>query len=173
MALRDDEVDETETRARHLKMQLDGMAAQVAAQERKADMLERMLVEERQQRKAEEEESRRRSIRVVRGDENPNWKKTRTSSDSGFESEGDADSIFSANSPTLSSVTTAESEIAIEKQAEKVRMVRVQPARYRSPSPNAYGSADLRTENHMLKARVAELEDAVEGCLEMVSGLSR
>jgi hypothetical protein len=175
-AVHKDEVDEAETRARHLKMQLDGMAAQLAAQERKADMLERMLEEERTRRRQPEEiqEVRRTSIRLVRNDEEATIRKRSLStSDSGFESEGESDS--SANNPQLT---------ASEREAEKVKVLRVQrgdDALYQAPTvpscrkctgplnASAFGNADLRNENQQLKHRIIELEIAVDGCMEMVS----
>jgi hypothetical protein len=167
-----DEVEEAETRAQHLKMQLDGMAAQVAAQERKADMLERMLQEERNRRRHSEEieESRRTSIRLVRDSEETNWKRNHAGSDSGFESDGE--SVFSASSPTIGSDTTVSSDERHEQHVEKISMTNLQhnaaPAAFLDRS--TFGNADLRNENQQLKARILELEDAVEGCLNMVSG---
>jgi hypothetical protein len=179
-AVQNDEIEEAETRSRHLKMQLDGMAAQLAAQQRKADMMERMLEEERSRRRQSEEiqDRRRTSIRLVRDDEEgANWKRSRSGSDSGFESDGD--SVFSSNSPTIAS----------EKQAAEVRMVTVQRGediQYRAPPTascqncttgplniSAFGNADLRNENRQLKNRILELEIAVDGCMEMVSGTWR
>jgi hypothetical protein len=178
-AVQMDEVCEGETRARHLKMQLEGMAAQLTAQEGKANMLERMLEEERSRRRQSEEsqEMRRTSIRLVKDEDDcVNWKRSHAGSDSGFESDGD--SVFSANSPTIRCQSPTG-----ELESKKVRTARVpqDDVRQRAPivsscqnctgplRPSAFGSADLRNENQRLKHRILELEIAVDGCMEMVS----
>ena len=109
-----------ETRAKHLKMQLDGMTAKFAEQDEAMMNLVDELAQEKQARR-EEEEARKRTIRVV-GEVNSNsdhrsHRHSNTISDSGFESEDDscADSVFSARngaqSPNMSvsSASTANS----------------------------------------------------------------
>ncbi|KAI9869194.1 MAG: hypothetical protein M1830_005444 [Pleopsidium flavum] len=110
-----EELEEAETRARHLKMQLDDMAAKVAEKDIAAKGLAEELALERQQRR-EEKEARERSIVLVkkpRDDGEHVGVETDLSikrhekrqsnvtivSDSGFESEYDssADSVFSTN----------------------------------------------------------------------------
>jgi hypothetical protein len=181
ISVKDDEVDEAETRARHLKMQLEGMAGQAAAQEAKTEMLERMLEQQQREtkelrRQSSEQGSRRVSLRLVPGhdQEARNWKRTsRTgASDSGFESDGDNDSVFSSQSPVSSSASTVESE-TIPAEAEKVHMVRVERGRdavLQSNVARAYAPIEMRIENQRLRERVLELEQAVEGCLDLVSG---
>ncbi|KAM0804819.1 hypothetical protein BDR22DRAFT_835228 [Usnea florida] len=100
-----------ETRAKHLKMQLDGMTAKFAEQDEAMMNLVDELAQEKQARR--EEETRKRTIRVVGEVTSPNsdhrsHRHSNTISDSGFESEDDscADSVFSARngaqSPNMS-----------------------------------------------------------------------
>ncbi|KAF2086870.1 hypothetical protein K490DRAFT_66184 [Saccharata proteae CBS 121410] len=98
-----DEADEADTRARHLKMQLDGMAAKAAEQDQAMRLLAAELAEERQRRQ-EDEEARGRSLRLVKQGagcscgaatsttaSNPNRRSADATSvsDSGFESDGE------------------------------------------------------------------------------------
>jgi hypothetical protein len=180
ISVKDDEVDEAETRARHLKMQLEGMAGQVAAQEDKTSMLEQMLHQQQRETKelrrhSSEQGSRRVSLRLVPGHDQDvrNWKRTsRTgASDSGFESDGDNDSVFSLRSPVSSSASTVESE-TVPAEAEKVRMVRVErghDAVFPSNVARAYAPIEMRIENQRLKERVAELERGMDEALDLMS----
>lgn len=193
ISVKDEETEEAETRARHLKMQLEGMAAQVSVQEAKTEMLERMLVQQQRetrdlrQQSLEQTPPRRVSLRLVPGNPHQqqedvarNWKRTsRTgASDSGFESDGDSESVFSmTGSPVSSSASTVENDAgtrdAVPAEAEKVRMVRVErghDAVFPSNVARAYAPIEMRIENQRLRERVLELEQAVEGCLDLVSG---
>ncbi|KAI9688017.1 MAG: hypothetical protein M1820_010324 [Bogoriella megaspora] len=109
-----DEAEEAETRARHLKLQLDNMAARVAEQEKAMKALADELAQERLIRR-EEEEARKRSVVLLRsksqqfGRENENIgfdrerkderRESRGTSicDSGFESDAEStvESVFS------------------------------------------------------------------------------
>ncbi|KAL9091924.1 MAG: hypothetical protein Q9165_004676 [Trypethelium subeluteriae] len=112
-----DEAEEAETRARHLKRQLDDMAARVAEQEEAMRELAEQLARERLVRR-EEEEARRRSVMLVRnksqqfeamveremerereGGRREGVSRGTSVCDSGFESDADAestvDSVFS------------------------------------------------------------------------------
>lgn len=116
-----EESEGAETRARHLKMQLDGLSVKLAEQDEAMMNLVDELAEEKQARR-KEEEARKRSIRVVGEITLPgtNFKRSslsNTISDSGFESEDDSavDSVFSGrngvHSPamSMSSVSTTNS----------------------------------------------------------------
>lgn len=125
-----EELEEAETRARHLKLQLDDMAAKVAERDEAIKGLTKELVVERQQRH-DEDEARKRSIILVskprkqpqlsdeaNGRFSPNRKHTKRDSngsiahDSGFESEDDcsfAESVFSRTHGTTSPTTTISS----------------------------------------------------------------
>lgn len=112
------------TRARHLKMQLDGMTAKFAEQDEAMMNLVDELAQEKQARR-EDEEARKRTLRVVGDVTSPSsghrgLSRSNTVSDSGFESEDDssADSVFSrrtgARSPIMSmssASTTSSSDV--------------------------------------------------------------
>lgn len=116
-----EESESVETRARHLKIQLDGMTAKFAEQDEAMMNLVDELAQEKQARR-EDEEARKRTIQVIGDVTSPSigrgsLSRSNTVSDSGFESEDDssADSVFSrrngAQSPILSvsSASTANS----------------------------------------------------------------
>lgn len=116
-----EESEGTETRARHLKLQLDDMTAKFAEQDEAMMNLVDELAQEKQARR-EDEEARKRTIRVVGDVTSPSrghsgLGRSNTVSSSGSESEDDscADSVFSgrngAQSPTMSmsSASTANS----------------------------------------------------------------
>ncbi|KAK4693449.1 hypothetical protein P7C71_g3955, partial [Lecanoromycetidae sp. Uapishka_2] len=116
-----EEVEGAETRARHLKMQLDDMSVKLAEQDEAMMNLVDELAKEKLARR-DEEEARKRTLRLVSQPQTPSAGDKRTScsstvSDSGFESEDDssAESVFShrngAHSPTMSmsSVSTTSS----------------------------------------------------------------
>ncbi|KAF9694856.1 hypothetical protein EKO04_006861 [Ascochyta lentis] len=122
----DDELDEAETRARHLKMQLETMAAKATEQDEQMRTLMEDLAFERHARQ-EEEAARKRSLALIRSQPQCNCQDTprrrnrisnsELSIDSGFESdaETDAASLFSRNclSPTgtdRSSILEAEAD---------------------------------------------------------------
>ncbi|PVI07588.1 hypothetical protein DM02DRAFT_512303 [Periconia macrospinosa] len=113
----EDELDEADTRIRHLKMQMETMAARAADQDEQMRRLMEDLMFEKRARQ-EDEEARKRSLALVRDHNNttttttqqpqnpssPTRRRTRISNsdvsvDSGFESEceTDAASIFSTS----------------------------------------------------------------------------
>ena len=136
-----DELDEAETRVRHLKMQLETMASRASDQDEHMQRLVDELRRERQLRK-DDEEARKRSVALVRGPgcahlpgaspagcapDNPHRKRishSDASIDSGFESEGDseaASSIFSrangARSPTDTLSSATDVDVPLDSQA--------------------------------------------------------
>lgn len=117
----DDELDEAETRTRHLKMQLETVAARAAEQDAEMRKLKEELAFERRARQ-EEEAARKRSLSIVKGSGSPigaSPRRNRVSNsavsiDSGFESDGDTDagSTFSrALYPTDAVSSSAASEV--------------------------------------------------------------
>lgn len=123
----DDELDEAETRARHLKMQLETMAARATEQDEQMRTLMEDLAFERHARQ-EEEAARKRSLALIRSQPQCSCQDTprrrnrisnsELSIDSGFESdaETDAASLFSRNclSPTgtdRSSILEVEADV--------------------------------------------------------------
>ncbi|KAF2202645.1 hypothetical protein GQ43DRAFT_347891, partial [Delitschia confertaspora ATCC 74209] len=129
----DDELDEAETRVRHLKMQLETMAARATEQDAQMQQLKGELAIERHRRK-DEEEARKNSLALIRGPacahlpsglrvkslETPMRRKrvsnSEVSVDSGFESECDSEaaSIFSRANGALSPTDTVPSSVASE-----------------------------------------------------------
>jgi hypothetical protein len=114
----DDELDEADTRARHLKMQLETMAARATEQEAEMRKLKEELAFERLARQ-EEEAARKRSLSLAKDSESPRRRNRVSNSDvsiadSGFESdvENDAASTFSRElmSPTGAVPSSAASE---------------------------------------------------------------
>ncbi|KAL9067997.1 MAG: hypothetical protein Q9161_006520 [Pseudevernia consocians] len=110
-----EESEGAKTRAKHLKMQLDGMTAKFAEQDEAMMNLVDELAQEKQARR-EEEETRKRTIRVVGDVTSPSsgyrgLSRSNTVSDSGFESEDDssADSVFSRRNGTQSPILSVSS----------------------------------------------------------------
>ncbi|KAF2866595.1 hypothetical protein BDV95DRAFT_504801 [Massariosphaeria phaeospora] len=125
----DDELDEAETRVRHLKMQLEAMAARASEQDAQMQQMMEELTFERRARQ-EEEAARKRSLALIRGgsgcehnvradaglEQDSPRRRNRISNsdvsvDSGFESEceTDAASIFS-HTNCMSPTSTVASE---------------------------------------------------------------
>ncbi|CAO2649275.1 Nn.00g066600.m01.CDS01 [Neocucurbitaria sp. VM-36] len=116
LSAQEDELDEADTRVRHLKMQLETMAARANEQDEQMRRLMEDLAFERRARQ-EEEAARKRSLALIRGpsqcehnacQDTPRRRNRISNSeisvDSGFESEAETDaaSVFSRNclSPT-------------------------------------------------------------------------
>jgi hypothetical protein len=205
----DDELDEADTRARHLKMQLETMAARANEQDEQMRKLMQDLAFERHARQ-EEEAARKRSLALIRGpaqcdhvahQETPPRRNRVSNSelsvDSGFESEAETDaaSVFSRNcmSPTgtdISSVMESEGHDvtpkvrqpqALQRRStyDKVRDGTVNLEKGGWGCANCEGGAQSgvwgrlakeREENRTLKIRVEQLEDAVEGVMNIVDG---
>ncbi|KAI9837454.1 MAG: hypothetical protein M1819_007102 [Sarea resinae] len=129
----EEELEEAETRARHLKIQLDGMAEKVAEQERSLKAMAAELAEERRRRCEEEQEyARQRTVMLVKTTPPDNvqeetcmtalplrnTKRESRASDSGFESEDDgtssssAESIFSRARSSTGTVTSQSSAVS-------------------------------------------------------------
>lgn len=189
-----------ETRARHLKMQLDAMSEQLAEQDKAMMTLVDDLAQEKVARR-EEEEARKRSVRLVGRDFTPSnapHSRPRRSinSDSGLESEDEssADSVFSrrdgTQSPTMSmsSVSTDNSPETFHPreilhsptQAARLRIPPMATKPVQQPCTNCHGVRPtdawlvvsvLKEENQSLKERVGELEGALDGCLDVVGRL--
>ena len=141
VALREEEVEECETRAQCLKAQLRDMGEQCTAQTERADSLEAML-RTPPPPQFESSETLVEESAVPRGQT--------AASDSGFESDGDS---ILTRSPIKDRATIA----------------RPAPAAAAGTRSAPQFSHDLRTENEMLRQRVLELEGAVDSCLDMIS----
>ena len=113
-----EELIEAQTKARHLKLQLDDLSAKLAEQDEAVMSMVDELAQVKQARR-EDEESRKKTIRVVdvtaevprinNRREKHRMSRASTVSDSGFES--DEDSLFSkeqdSSSPTITSTPTS------------------------------------------------------------------
>ena len=158
-----EETQGAETRAQHLKLQLDDLSKKLAEQDEAMMNLVDELAQEKLARR--EEEARKRTIRLVEQDHRRSSGSARgrislsnTISDSGFESEDDsyAGSIFSGrngmHSPTasMSSVSTNPSpethhppEIAVARlrtSKQPAFLKRSVPAGQADPSSNSYST---------------------------------
>ena len=134
-----------ETRAQHLKMQLNDMSVKFTEQDEAIMNLVDELAQEKLARR-EEEEARKRTLRLVGQASSPHTSHGRLSrantvSDSGFESEDEslAESLFSrrngAHSPTMSmsSVATSNSPDAYQSPDAQFSTSTSQAARLRVP----------------------------------------
>lgn len=192
-----DEVEGAETRATHLKNQLEDISRRAQEQEMTMKEMARELAEEKMKSyEAQVALAATRTIRVV-----PNSKDDRdgalrqrrrgsssNASDSGFES--DIDSIFSSYSvpgtpltaPDMSRVQSFDSRIENGRQASEREAFQAKK-RTTVVSNNgvtqrlgregaAWATVDvLRSENKELKKRVLELEETLQGCIELVSAV--
>ncbi|KAF2176803.1 hypothetical protein K469DRAFT_722030 [Zopfia rhizophila CBS 207.26] len=157
----DDELDEAETRVRHLKMQLESMAARATEQDAQMQRLKEELEFERRARK-EEEQARKRSLALVKapachksdGEIISPRRRNRVSNsdvsvDSGFESECESEvaSIFSrangAMSPTDTLPSSASSQFDVQNDTTP-KGKKPQPLQRRSTYDKVMdGSVDL------------------------------
>lgn len=180
-----EEVEETETRNAHLKMQLEDLGQKAQEQEMAMQEMARQV----QDAKIEAQESREaleaaKTIRVVRedADNTPSRRRgKRTSagsasaSDSGFES--DLDSVFSAGA--ISPDERARMwELPQPKGTQQRRDFTVRPgiAGANGKRMGSEGAAwatveALRGENAELKGRMVEMQKTVDECIEFVGML--
>ena len=141
-----EELEEAETRARHLKMQLDDMAVKVAEQDSTVMNLVDELAAEKQLRR-QEEDARKRSIKLVKSSPiddiaeedgskfHQQTNRGSMASDSGFESEDEssAESVFSLKrhdptSPCLSLSSASSTTWPEVYQAESLKITPVREA---------------------------------------------
>ncbi|KAF2031345.1 hypothetical protein EK21DRAFT_63243 [Setomelanomma holmii] len=204
----EDELDEADTRNRHLKMQLETMAARANEQDEQMRQLMKDLAFERRARQ-EDDAARKRSLSLVKSQAvcehadcpaSPRRRNRISNSDisvdSGFESEAETDaaSVFSRNcmSPTgteISSIHEPEHDAtpknrkpqSLERRStyDKIREGPVDFQKGGWGCANCEGGAQSgvwgrlakeREENRTLRHRVEQLEDAVEGALNVVGG---
>jgi len=159
-----EERDEADTRAAHLRAQLQEMGRRMAEADRaNADMAAALAHERRRWR--EEEERRCRSVRIVQS----------AGSDSGFEDDAESESGSVCGGRDAAEGQAGTDELKAQ-LARAVRVKRVpigsDAVACRSCHGIVMGTSDLRNENHVLRIRVAELEEAVEGCLDLVGARS-
>ncbi|KAJ9631900.1 hypothetical protein H2203_000300 [Taxawa tesnikishii (nom. ined.)] len=167
-----EEAEESETRARHLKMQLDEMACKATQQDRAMQALADELAAEKQQRQKQQQQQQQQQqqIRVVGGGGEETGRES--ASDSGFES----DSENGSECWTPESITSP-NPLSYEAERQRWGIKPLKPSSTREILPqdrrgadaNAWGVVtSLRLENNRLEGRVRELEGAVESCLDLV-----
>lgn len=174
-----EEVEETETRNAHLKMQLEDLGRR--AQEQETAMHE--MAEQVQAAKIEAQEAREaaKTIRMVRDDDTPTRRRKRASagsasaSDSGFES--DLDSVVSAGAAS----PDYEGRSWELRQPAKAAILQRRPANAGFGSlagkglgneSAAWATVDaLKGENAELKRQMEEMQSTIDGCIEFVGML--
>ncbi|KAH8889333.1 hypothetical protein GQ53DRAFT_597572, partial [Thozetella sp. PMI_491] len=217
-----DEIEEAETRAAHLKMQLEGMALKAAESEKSMQELVRELAAERRARAEEQRLIREKGIPLLTegstvsedlGAEDDQlrrkWRKSAStvkSDETTFETDDESvegESVFSrSRSPTIppsafegsmvdgaSGLSKSSGMLSPPKAKNGQQLTALQKI-IKGISGDADAGTDgcrnckgqdagaawdtvslLRDENRHLKQRVGQLEDAVEGALDMVRGV--
>ncbi|KAL8945914.1 MAG: hypothetical protein Q9222_007617 [Ikaeria aurantiellina] len=178
-----EEMEGAEMRSKHLKLQLDDMTAKLAEQDKA--MMD--LVDE-----VAQEKQARREYEIAREKEKQ-WKSRKsTASDMSTKSEDScAESLFSrhgATSPTMSmsSISTMNSPDSSHQTPSTNHKAHTSGTRQADKAPptaqcnncNGLKSSEawslvnmLKMENTGLKARLVQLENTVDDCLDMVKGL--
>nr|POE56582.1 hypothetical protein CFP56_33554 [Quercus suber] len=183
-----EEVEEADTRSKHLKMQLEDLARRHQEQARTMQDMAQQLAHAR----LSAQEQTPRTVRLVRETEGPEYveetdrtprQRKRSSedasscSDSGFESEIDyADSIISSGLDTPSVVLHG----ADSWRGTSQRKQQIANARSATRSGGTYdwqgvSEPDLRAENRMLRHRLDMMGAELQECIDFVGqgGLSR
>jgi hypothetical protein len=176
-AAQTDELDETETRARHLKMQLSDMSSRMADTE---TSLRGQLVEERKKR--EELELREKDKAAKRRTNSRNNMRS-NASDSGFESDTDPeytamslDHAVEAEKQSAVALRTSNTDAEFRALCLDTRTVLEKDNLLSSPSTtetlwerrSTTGPSALLSENWILRRRVIELETTVDTCLGLL-----
>lgn len=170
-----EEVEETETRNAHLKIQLEDLGRK--AQEQDTAMLE--MARQVQDAKIEAQEARdaAKTIRLVReGDDTPTRRRKRASagsasaSDSGFES--DLDSVVSASASAVQPDYDGRTwELAQPKGLQR-RAGNLTGEKRVGSVGAAWATVDaLKGENAELRLQVEEMQRTIDGCIEFVGML--
>lgn len=190
-----EEVEEAETRARHLKLQLEDMAQKAEEQNGLMQELAQQLAEEKL--KVQEARDNARTIRPIRrsldGDEEETPRRRKrgsagSASDSGFESDVDRDneSVFSGAdtplSPPMLTVTPLfeerESQISSSKQRPAYSRLSSSASQSSNGGKRLGGEGavwatmeSLRSENKELKRQMEEMQSMLQGCIEFVGNV--
>ena len=169
-----EEVEEAETRSKHLKMQLQDMGRQAQEQETAMQDLARQLTEEKM--KAQEAREAARTVRLVPDEEQTPRQRKRNSggsaSDSGFES--DLDSVFSAVSPGgAETPMTAPSIYAWQARGQEGVVGRAGNQKRLGAENAAWATVEtLRSENFDLRVQMEEMQRTLQGCIDFVGGVN-
>ena len=177
-----EEVEEAETRSKHLKMQLEDMGRQAQEQETAMQDLARQLFEEKM--KVQEAREAACTVRLVPRTENdeeaPRRRKRNSGSgsDSGFES--DLESVFSAGTasgaetpataPSVSSVSYARQPTGRERAVS--RAGNNGGGKRLGAEHAAWATVEtLREENRDLRGQMEEMQRSLQGCIDLVSAV--
>lgn len=173
-----EEAEEASTRARHLKLQLDDLAAQSAEQAATNRALAEELAAEKQ-RRHEDRESYDRMARE--NDLTPRRSRhsgaSSLASDSGFESEADTASSCSRpltpTSPHLHNYALNDRWSSAMEPIKEIRPASRDSTTARIPGRTCEVDAGvwsfMRDEKARLERRVQELEGVLDGCLDLIA----
>ncbi|KAK3111112.1 hypothetical protein LTR53_013963 [Teratosphaeriaceae sp. CCFEE 6253] len=191
-----EEVEEAETRAAHLKLQLEDMSHKAQEQNEVTREMALQLAEERMKVMEAREAAARNSVKLVRrsmdaddDDESPRrWKRgsADNASDSGFESDAEyAESIASGGceTPPVMTLTPAYDGREWAPMAGKDRQVLSRRSPLSSSGTVAYSAQvvgseraawataeQLRSENVALRRQMEEMQVSLQGCIDLVGG---
>lgn len=181
-----EEAEEAETRAQHLKMQLEDMGRQAQEHDNAMRQMSIQLAEEKI--RAQEARESANSIRVVSDDDTTPRRRKRGSagsaSDSGFESDWDRDteSVVSSGIPTPRTppaIMTAPSTLFGQLDRKIHKQAPFRPSNLgNGPRVNTNEAVislnvlhQLRNENQDLRQQVDDMQHALQGCIEYVDDL--
>ena len=188
-----EEVEEAETRSKHLKMQLEDMSRQVQESEKATQEMARQLAEEKMKVQEAQESSKtvrlvRRSIDASRDEDTPTRRRKRgsieTASDSGFES--DMESVFSSTTSDGERPQSPPTSVSTAGFDGRTWNLRQPKAREEAPydpvkrnvgkrvgsAGAAWATVDsLRNENRDLKIQMKEMQRNLQGCIDLVAGV--
>ena len=179
-----EEVEEAETRSKHLKLQLEDMGKQAQEQETALQELARQLTEEKV--KAHEAREAVRTVRLVpsrSNEEEPTQRRRKrtsdSASDSGFES--DLDSVFSAGTGsgvetpvTAPSITSNHAWNSRQQREKDVIVSRAgnRAGKRMGEESAAWATVEaLRGENQDLRTQMEEMQRTLQGCIDFVGSV--
>ncbi|KAK4501006.1 hypothetical protein PRZ48_006812 [Zasmidium cellare] len=192
-----EEVEEMETRSKHLKMQLEDIGRQNQEQKQVNEELIIQLSQEKM--KLQEAREAAKTIRLVRGETEPftsddeaaQRRKRRSAgsaSDSGFESDADTSSVFSGGLETPVSqrhpqlMLTPDMDVTPSKQSHglfsRSSTMSQQSTAFSSTKRMGSESAawatveQLRHENQALRMQVEEMQSSLQGVIDFVGGVN-
>lgn len=168
-----EEVEEAKTRSEHLKMQLEDIGRQHQEQKQANQELIHAISEQKMQLQEAREQGK--TIRVVQDDNNHQIdedelrrrrKRGSAGSDSGFESDTETSSLFSAGFETPVShrqpnilLTTPDNASFKSQQSSKRN------------GGNAGGDANLRAENEALRMQIELMTAQFQGAIDLIEGV--
>lgn len=178
-----EEAEEADTRAKHLKMQLEDIGRQNDEQKEVNKELIQQLAEEKI--KLQEARESAKTIRLVSRDDEDSgplqWTRKRGSaasaSDSGFESDADTASLFSAGVETPRSQRQVPHFLAADADSRSQLSSRpstMSSHKAASGADAAWATVErLRHEMRTLKVQNEQMERALEGCIEFIGDAGR